>query len=305
MQNIGCYYESWKPAPEYQLLNIQQEINMIYLSFALPDLLYTKGQNTFVGTGLDFTCTFETLKYCIKRLQNRNVRVLLAVGGGSYWSMKKSVNTVAIIDLMNDLGCDGIDLDWEVGVDDNTTPVYAIDNLRKLMPGKILSYTCFCTGVYPQKPNDHYSGMNLLALQQCHKLIDQVNVMAYDAGADFDTVKSIRAFQEVYKGLINVGFMIGEHSWPKDGDLIKAGLLFKEELVKVCTTLKNPFIGCFFWAYHSEPYLFSITRYNAVITASSILNPPKKPTFTTPSSVYIQCPSCKTKIKNSWSVDNV
>lgn len=297
---IGCYYESWFMPYTNTLPNdltyLQKEINTVYLAFARPDLVYTKGQKTFVGTGLEFSPSFSIIASSIKLLQERKVKVILALGGGSYWSIIKAVNTQAAVDLMNDLGCDGIDIDWEVGISDVDTPVKVIDNLRKLIPGKIISFTCFSTGVYPETPNDPYAGMNVKALQQCSKLIDQVNVMAYDAGPKFDTIAAVKAYQKLYDGKINIGFEIGKQGW--GGALLK-----KDELVTVCTTLKSPKIGAFFWAYYSDPLPDSISRQDAVVISSLILNTPTKPVYTTPSSVYIECPSCKTRIKNSWSVE--
>ncbi len=108
-----------------------------------------------------------------------------------------------------------------------------------------------------------------------------------------------------------MGFLIGKHGW---GD----GLLFKEELEKVCQFVKKEALGngVFFWAYFSKEFNGSISAKDAFATANQIFKPvyppapPKptlppvitRPTFTCPSTVFVVCPTCKTKIKNSWSI---
>lgn len=179
---VGVYFESWamsySETQSNELTNLQTGINTVYLSFVDPLIKYTKGQNTFNNTGLNFSPSFTTIKDSILSLQARKVKVFLALGGASYWSHKSAVNYQAVVDLCIDLNCDGIDIDWEVGIEDDTTPVEVIKKLNSLTT-KLISFTCFSTGAYPPKPNDKYSGMNIKALKECKTLIDQVNVMVY------------------------------------------------------------------------------------------------------------------------------
>ena len=135
----------------------------------------------------------------------------------------------------------------------------------------------------------------------------KTNHQAYDAGKSYDSVAAFKAYRSLYPGILNIGFLIGKPGW---GD----ALLFKPELLRVSQEVsKDKLSGCFFWvytfsnyqAYYSKPQETSITRQDAVSTASAIFTPayPKpKPVYTTPSSVFIECPSCKTRILNSWSV---
>lgn len=177
---VGIYFESWfMPYSETHsndLTNLQKEINTVYLSFADPKTEYKKGQKSFDKTGLNFSSSFAVIKASIILLQMRGVRVFLALGGGSYWSQKSVVNHQSVVDLCDDLNCDGIDIDWEVGIEDDASPVEVIKKLNSLTP-KPISYTCFSTGAYPPNPNDKYSGMNVKALKECSNIIDQVNVM--------------------------------------------------------------------------------------------------------------------------------
>lgn len=106
-----------------------------------------------------------------------------------------------------------------------------------------------------------------------------------------------------------MGFEIGKQGW---GD----ALLFKEELETVSQFVKKEAVGngVFFWAYYSKEFNGSISTKDAFALTSQIFKPvyppppkppplpPTKPTFTCPSTVFIMCPTCKTKIKNSWSI---
>jgi hypothetical protein len=296
---VGVYFESWfmqnATTNLNELTNLQAGINTVYLSFVDPLLKYTKNQNSFENTGLNFSSSFSIIKSSILTLQARGVKVFLAVGGGSYWSKKTAVNHQAVVALCDDLNCDGIDIDWEVGIEDDSSPVEVIKKLNSLTT-KLISFTCFSTGAYPPNPNDKYSGMNIKALQECKTMIDQVNIMAYDAGKSYDSFAAFNAYRSFYPGRLNIGFEIGKQGW---GD----ALLYKPELVEVSTKVsKDKLSGCFFWAYYSQPYESSISRQEAVTTVTPIFKPTPKPVYSTPSSVFIQCPGCKTRILNSWSV---
>jgi hypothetical protein len=67
---VGIYYPTWN-APwvskvqDLDLTNIGTKypgLNWVFISFAKPDLVYKKGQNTFQGTGLDFSMDFQIVK---------------------------------------------------------------------------------------------------------------------------------------------------------------------------------------------------------------------------------------------------
>ena len=310
---VGVYLESWavpfSVSSNNDISNLDPNINTVYLAFAKPDNEYKKGDFSFSRTGLNFSLDFKTVVESIRVLKRRKVKVLLAVGGGSYWSNPTPLNHLGCIDLMNDLECDGIDIDWEVGITDDRAPVNVINALYPLMGGKMITFTCFSTGAFPMSLNDKYSGMNVRAIKECKEYIDAVNIMSYDAGKDFDSVKAFKAYRGIYDGPLNMGFLIGKHGW---GD----GLLFKEELSSVVDFVKKESIsnGCFFWAYYSKAFAGSISAKDAFATAAQAFRPaypppprpptqpPTRPTFTCPSTVFVLCPTCKTKIKNSWSV---
>jgi hypothetical protein len=311
--SVGVYLESWavpwSPTTLNDISNLDSNINTVYLAFAKPDLLYTKGEHSFSRTGLNFSLDFKTVLESIRILKKRKVKVLLAVGGGSYWSDPKPFNHIGVIDLIEDLECDGVDIDWEVGITDDTAPLRAMEALYPLLKGKILSFTCFSTGAFEKSVYDKYRGMNVKAIKGFGQYIDQVNIMAYDAGKDFDSIGSFKSYRQIYDGALNMGFLIGKHGW---GD----GLLFREELISVSEFVKKESVsnGAFFWAYYSKEFNGSISFKDAATLVNTIFKPaypppPKppappatRPTFSCPSSVFILCPTCKTKIKNSWSI---
>lgn len=271
-RQIGVYYESWVhdqavTARAHGLANVDPSVNTVYLSFAKPDCTYRKDSKTFVGTGLNFNAPFSVIAGAIEILQSRNVKVFLAVGGGSYWSEKKPFYGLNCYYLMLDLGCDGIDIDWEVGVDDDASSVLAIKSLRSLGIFEV-SFTCFSTGAYPKQSGDRWKGMNIAALTTCGSFIDQVNVMCYDAGDNFDEIASIKEYQKFYNGRINMGFEVGKHGW---GD----GMLTEAEARKNLSFVSsNPYYGCFIWAYHKSGAPGISTRDLASL-ANQMFSPPK------------------------------
>jgi hypothetical protein len=180
---VATYLESWavpfSVSSNNDISNLDANVDTVYLSFASPDNTYKKGDFTFSNTGLNFSMDFKTVVESIRILKKRKVTVMLAVGGGSYWSEPKPFNPLGCIDLMNDLGCDGIDIDWEVGIADDRAPANAIKALAPLLGGfNCLSFTCFSTGAYPPSLNDKYKGMNIRAIKECINDIDNINIMA-------------------------------------------------------------------------------------------------------------------------------
>ena len=115
MQRVCVYYESWSPTwtsdpNQMSLSQISAPTNIVNLSFAHPTCTYSRGQKTWKGTGLDFSQDFSVVYSAIQILKKKGIKVMLAVGGGSYWSDPNVVfNPANSVALMVDLGCDGID----------------------------------------------------------------------------------------------------------------------------------------------------------------------------------------------------
>lgn len=178
------------------------------------------------------------------------------MGGSSYQFQLSEpyANYQNLIDLMNDLGCDGIDIDWEP-TNGGATVDYAfgwiIAGFKKTSPNLYLTAACTGNGVLPitDPVNDGYRGMNLKGLKLQGNLLNEVNIMAYDAGK-FDAVACYNQYRAVYSGTLNLGFELGQQAWGG-----------------YTTTIDDVTIGCqgvqadrqhgnkggiFIWAYHKD-----------------------------------------------------
>ncbi len=307
---IGVYFESWampwSADPNNDLLKVDKRVNLINLAFVSPDCGYKLGSNKWDGTGLNFSLDFGIIQQTIAMLRARGVTVMLSVGGGSYWSVPKQITAQqihALWDLCLDLGCDGLDIDWEVGVSDSVNAIGFFKGVNAGRPvGRKISFAGFSTGANPKSTNsgDPYSGMNLDILTQC-RFVDWVNCMEYDAGKDFDTKASFLNYRKVYSGPLNFGFEIGIQGW---GDAI----LQKEDVQVACSLLTGTLDGIFIWAYYSKSGP-GISVGDCIDLSSSIINkpvvtvptkPPASLTWSCPSSVSIMCPKCNNKILTSW-----
>lgn len=256
MERICVYFESWAAPwtndPEkFNLSQIQKPISIVNLSFARPACAYVAGQKTWQGTGLDFSQDFWVVCSAIQILKKKGIKVMLSVGGGSYWSdpnvVFKPENCVA---LMKDLGCDGIDLDWEVGEKYDYQLTDAIKNLKPFMPqGTFLTFAGTSTGAFGKTGNgDNYQGMNIHAMVNQGGNVDWINIMAYDAGPTYDPIGALECYRIYYKGPLLLGFEIGDMAWGG----------YKITLANVvnwtCRTLKeSKDNGVFIWAYQKDP----------------------------------------------------
>ena len=235
---IGAYYCSWSSPwvsdsgkMDLALLkDVYPGLEVVYISFAQPDMNYTSG--SFNGTGIQFSQDFAVVRGAISILKSRGVIVMLSVGGGAYWSVTKNFNVKDIGSLVRDLGVDGVDLDWEVGVSDSMSLTSAIKAFRGLMSGWKLSIAGFSTGAYGPKGNDTYMGMNIDALVNAGGLIDWVNIMTYDAGPTFDPLGSLDCYRIYYKGPLNIGYEVGVQSWG-------GYLLTNDDVLKMANYSKN------------------------------------------------------------------
>lgn len=148
---------------------------------------------------------------------------------------------------MKDLGCDGIDLDWEVGEKFDYQLTDAIAALKPLMPaGTFLSFAGTSTGAYG-KNGDNYQGMNIHAMTHQGGNVDWINIMAYDAGDHYDPIGALECYRIYYKGPLVMGFEVGTPGWG-------GYLLTLHDVVNHCSrTLKESNKnGAFIWAYHSD-----------------------------------------------------
>ena len=255
MQRIAVYFESWAapwtndPA-KFNLSQISKPISIVNLSFVHPTCTYMAGQKNWEGTGLNFSQDFWVVSAAIQILKTKGIKVMLSVGGGSYWSdpnvVFKPENCVA---LMKDLGCDGIDLDWEVGQKYDYQLTDAIKNVNKFMPlNTFLSFAGTSTGAFGKTGNeDNYQGMNIHAMVNQGGNVNWINIMAYDAGPTYDPIGALECYRIYFKGPLLLGFEIGDMAWGG------YKITLRDVVNWTCRTLKDSQEnGIFIWALQKD-----------------------------------------------------
>ena len=246
---IAAYYCSWSSpwvndSSKMDLALLKDTypgLDCVNISFAQPDMNYKGG--SFDGTGLQFSQDFGVVVGAIKILKSKGVTVMLSVGGGSYWSEKKNPNIDAWVYLAMDLGCNGIDIDWEVGGSDDKTLTFVITSLNKKWPNSKISFAGFSTGAYGKDGSgDTYKGMSIDAMVNAGDKVDWINIMTYDAGPEFDALGALDCYRIYYPGPLNIGFEIGVQGWG-------GALLSNDDVVRMATYSKNnnPKNGAFIW----------------------------------------------------------
>jgi chitinase len=278
---LGAYYQSWScpwagSAANLDLAKIPSPINVIFLSFAKPNGSYVKGSMSFSGTGLDFSSDFAVVKEAIQILRNRNVVVMLSVGGATY--PFDGFNPKSVVDFANDLGVDGIDIDWEPHGGNSEAHLLGpiINGVRSIYPNGLVSIAAFSIGAYGAGefansiPAGQNTGMCIPGLQSNGHQLDFICLMSYDASPVYDPVTAFKAYRSYYNGPILIGAEVPPEAW--GGHVIT---LSEVERYSKCTIDDvNKSNGLFVWSYQKsgEPSSMSIIN-----TASKIFNSQSTP----------------------------
>lgn len=283
---IGGYYQSWSSKytsnPEdFGLANYPSFINRIYISFANPNLKYSKGSNTFSNTGLDFSVDFNLVKnsILIAKSKNTKLKIILSIGGATFHFNNEKTNFQEIIDLMNDLSLDGIDIDYEnntICENKDTTElkcstdndlISIITNFRILINKeneklknekinsdnlKILSAAAFSVGAYCTKkfpnskfgPVSDYCGMWVNPLIKAGKHLDELNIMSYDAGKTFSAFDSFDAYKSIFNRAIRIGIEVPPEAWGGDFITIQRAVEYAKY------SKENNGAGVFVWSFN-------------------------------------------------------
>ncbi len=152
------YFPSWSetwtsPSNNSKMREIPSFVNHVFLSFAKPDLTYIQGSYDISNTGIQTPYDGCTLKESVKVLSDKGIKVILSVGGETYWNSPNAYNIdyQQIKDLVDDMGFAGIDWDYEPngsfsGIGTPTNVQHFIDFItysRALMP-KSAGYIIAC-----------------------------------------------------------------------------------------------------------------------------------------------------------------
>ncbi len=158
------YFPSWSENfatinQDSKLRRIPSYVNYVFLAFAKPNLRYSKDSFDLSNTGIEVPYDGCTLKESISALRDKGTKVILSVGGETYWNSNTIYDEIEyqqIKDLVDDLGFAGIDWDFEpngsfatIGNPDNVQHfIDFFNNSRAIMPrseGYILA--CAPSGV--------------------------------------------------------------------------------------------------------------------------------------------------------------
>ena len=229
-----------------KIATVDSLFSHIVISFAKPNLTFNS--KDWSGTGIEFSSDLNSTKKAIKLLQNRGVKVLLAIGGESYKSwqplaneysqnISTSVHKKALKDLVRYLNLDGVDVDYEIqGADTaNITRYYkSILAIKEAIGNKILTIAAWSTGadctantintIGCENKISYWGGNagreRLLFKkfeqngQNLKSLFNYISIMSYDGGIDrFDPISFYKNYQSIYKGPIALGMEIPAEGW--------------------------------------------------------------------------------------------
>ncbi|WP_051963386.1 Ig-like domain-containing protein [Deinococcus misasensis] len=235
--------------------NIPSYYTHVNLSFVKPQLAYKKGDYLVNGfsdtnTGLQFVegaaanpwsppvkMTPEQAKKLIANidaLQARGTKVYLSVGGWTYSNEQHgwdSFNPSGLIDLAEDLGVDGVDLDWEAptgacsgdatnfSCPGDTKAINILNNTYSTIQSRGLKFgisiAAWSTGAYYVKGTQWeegkvqwgspYGGTMYNLVKKEGSKLSHINLMSYDAGTYFDPRESFESYRAIYSGPIAMG----------------------------------------------------------------------------------------------------
>lgn len=300
MSTVSVYWQTWSGAwgsdPEKLDLvaEMQDGIKIVNLAFANPNMTYTPG--SFTGTGVQFSSDFHVVKQAIALLRLRGVKVMLSVGGGSYPFAGMYDNAKVCCELARDLGCDGVDIDWEPAggaTEDLLWGAIIVKFKEALWKGGLLSAAVWSVGAAPKDVGSLYAGMNIAGLQSAGMNLDYINVMCYDAGKSYVVAAAFNQYRRVYSGPIMIGLEVGQQAWG-------GALLSNEDVAEALRIINTDGVegnGIFVWAYQKEcggtptvEYIVSKAKETAV--APVVKDKPWK--------VMVTCPACQYNVKMDY-----
>lgn len=253
---VGAWYPTWSDWNQSLTpfdAKLSDLLDVVAIFVAKPDLSYTPGQNSWSGTGVEFSeyNNFANVKADVAAMRAKGTKVLLAIGGATYnnWS---TFNITGINALVSDLGLNGVELDFELYASQAHLCTNAV--------AQCLNYgweTWLCAmhvGAYDgtQQPvGSSWEGVNLPAIKQFGPRLAGVNIMAYNGGPTYDAKVAYDQFRKYCPyAQINVGIMVAPEDW--------GGHVWDEAAVKdICNYIKSDQkAGIFIFDLHrrTSPY---------------------------------------------------
>lgn len=234
---IAGYFPTWGGNLSIDLEKIPKYVTTILFAFAKPSLTYTSG--SFSNTGLEFSITFNEVKALISsnRKSNPQRKYLISFGGATYpWS---GPNYSAMVKLSDDLGVDGIDIDYESSsscTDIDTTSVTCntdeeiigiITSLNKeiqsqnsnlVLTAAPFSVAACGTNNFPanicfSEGFSAFTAQWVNPLKAVGNLLESIFIMTYDAGLTFDPNYAFDAYKSIYNGNIYTGLEVPPEGW--------------------------------------------------------------------------------------------
>ncbi len=187
--------ENWTSANQNSSLReVPTFVNYVFLAFAKPNLTYVSGSYDISQTGIQVPYDGCTLKESISALKAKGTKVILSIGGETYWGSTDAytIDYVQIKNLVDDMGFAGIDWDFEpngtfsdIGSTDNVQHFIDFFNgARAVMPksqGYILA--CAPSGVGALGGQNNDDANSPYAYAQRNNLTGESDANLYNGGA--------------------------------------------------------------------------------------------------------------------------
>ncbi|KAF0814152.1 Chitinase D [Andreprevotia sp. IGB-42] len=248
------YSSTWNTSIyDLTTVNIPNYFTHINIAFAKPDTAYVKGSYKFDQSvaGFEFyegastnsgQKTFtaqqaQDLRNNIAALKSRGTQVWVSIGGWSYsqGSSWANFNAARVVDLVQDLGASGVDVDWETeGAQCNKGDASTfscntdgqIANIINTLYNEIhnrganigISVAGWSTGAYYVKGSPFeegkvqwgspFGGVMYSVVKNQGSKINHVNLMSYDGGEYYDPREGYESYRAIYNGPINMGMEI-------------------------------------------------------------------------------------------------